>query len=99
MSPYSMKRRASKRPTKGPAAAHAHPANHCRAIVPVDGTAIRKKIKKDYEKALRDLDQSRLKLDQFHQTDLPQFTRWSNSHFGALLTELRDLNQKMTADE
>jgi hypothetical protein len=67
--------------------------------VRVDGTGIRKKIKKDYEKALRDLENSRRQLDQFHQTDLPQFTRWLNTHFGALLTELRGLNQKMAADE
>jgi hypothetical protein len=65
----------------------------------VDGSGIRKKIKKDYEKALRDLENSRRQLDQFHQTDLPQFTRWLNTNFGALLTELRELNQKMAADE
>jgi hypothetical protein len=68
-------------------------------MVRVDGAGIRKKIKKDYEKALRDLDNSRRVLDQFHQTDQPEFTRWLNSHFGALLTELRELNQKMAADD
>lgn len=65
----------------------------------VDGAGIRIKIKKDYEKALRDLDNSRRRLDQFHQTDLPQFTRWLNTHFGALLTEIRELSQKMATDE
>jgi hypothetical protein len=67
--------------------------------MPVDGSAIRKKLKKDYEKALRDLEQARQQLDQFHQTDLPQFIRWLNTHFGAMLTELRELSQKMAADE
>ena len=67
--------------------------------MPVDGAGIRKKVKKDYEKALRDLDNSRRQLDQFQQTDLPQFTRWLNSHFGELLTELRELGQKIGADE
>ena len=33
---------------------------------------------------MRDLDTSRRQLDQFHQTDLPQFTRWLNTHFGTL---------------
>ena len=94
-----MKRRAPKRQTESQAVPHAHAANHCRAIVRVDGTSIRKKIKKDYEKALRDLAHSRQVLDQFHQTDQPQFTRWLNGHFGALLTELRELNQKLAADE
>jgi hypothetical protein len=37
-------------------------------------------------------------LEQFHQTDQPQFTRRLNNHFGALLTELRELNPKMAAD-
>ena len=94
-----MRRRAPRPPINGHALAHAHPANHCRALVPADGTAIRRKIKKDYEKALRDLDKSRGQLDQFHQTDQPEFTRWLNRHFGALLTEIRELGQKIAADE
>jgi hypothetical protein len=94
-----MPRRAPRQKTHGQSDAHAQPANHCRAIVRVDGAGIRKKIKKDYEKALRDLDHSRRVLDQFHQTDQPQFAGWLNSHFGALLTELRELNQQMAADE
>src|SRR4029078_12945761 len=78
---------------------HKNSANHCRAVVLVDGAAIRKKVKKDYEKALRDLETSRSQLDEFHKTDLPQFTRWLNTQFGALLTEARELSQKMAADE
>src|SRR5664279_258936 len=94
-----MKRRAPKPQTNRQSVPQSHPANHSRALVRVDGTGIRKKIQKDYEKALRDLEKSRWQLDQFHQTDLPQFTRWLNTNFGALLTELRELNQKMTADD
>src|ERR1035441_4895961 len=71
-----MKRRAPKPQTSSHSAPHDYSANHCRAIVLVDGAGIRKKIKKDYEKALRDIDNSRRQLDRFHQTDLPQFTRW-----------------------
>jgi hypothetical protein len=92
-----MKRRVSRRPfpqhAAPPAAAHGH------ALVLVDGTAARKKVKKEYDKARRDLENSRQQLDQFHQADLPQFTQWLNSHFGALLTELRELSQKLAADE
>ena len=94
-----MKRRAPRQPTSSHAAPRDHSASHSRALVRVDGAGIRKKIKKDYEKALRDLEKTRRQLDQFHQTDLPQFTRWLNTHFGALLTELRELCQKMAADE
>src|ERR1035438_4256284 len=54
-----MKRRAPKPQTSSHSAPHDHSANHCRAIVLVDGAGIRKKIKKDYEKAVRDIDNSR----------------------------------------
>ena len=94
-----MKRRAPRPKNSGHSAPGDHSANHCRALVLVDGTAIRKKIKRDYQKALRDLDNSRRQLDQFRQTDLPQFTRWLNVHFGALLTEIRELSQKIALDE
>jgi hypothetical protein len=94
-----MRRRASRQPTKGHSFPDACAANHCRALVPVDGAGMRKKLKKEYEKALRDLDNSRGQLERFQQTDLPQFTRWLNSQFGALLTELRELGQKLAADE
>lgn len=94
-----MKRRAPRQKNNGPSVPHAHSSNQCRAMVRVDGTGIRKKIQRDYEKARRDLDNSRRVLDQFLQRDQPQFTRWLNSHFGALLTELRELNQKLAADD
>jgi hypothetical protein len=54
-----MKRRAPRRQTNGQSVPQAHPANPSRALVRVDGAGIRKKIKKDYEKALRDLENSR----------------------------------------
>src|ERR1035437_6272431 len=94
-----MQRRAPRRPINGHAVPHSHPANQSLALVRVDGADIRKKIRKAYEKALRDLENSRRLRDQFHQTDQPQFTRWLNSNFGALLTELRELNQKLAADD
>ena len=74
-------------------------ANPCRALVLVDGTAIRKKIKRDYEKALRDLENSRRQLGQYEQTDLPEFTRWFHGRFGPLLAEIRDLTEKIDFDE
>lgn len=94
-----MKRRAPKSSPNHHAALHGPKANPCRALMRVDGTAIRKKIKKDYEKALRDLENARLQLDQFQKTDVPQFTQWLNAHFGALLTELRELAQKIGINE
>ena len=61
----------------------------------VDGTAIRRKLKKDYEKALRDLNRARQQIDHFNAQDLPKFARWLNSTFGALLTELRETEHKI----
>jgi len=60
-----MPRHASRQKTRGQSHAHASARNPCHAMVRVDGTAIRKKIKKDYEKALRELANSRRVLDQF----------------------------------
>jgi len=88
-----------RRAPKPPAVPHAYASNRCRALVRVDGSAIRNKIRREYEKALRDLEKARQALDQFQQRDQPQFSRWMSSHFGALLTELRELNLKMAADE
>lgn len=94
-----MPRRAPRPTTPGHTAYLAQAANQCRAVVWVDGAQIRKKIKKDYEMARRKLADSRRVLDQFHHTDQPQYARWLNTHFGAWLTELRELNQKLAADE
>ena len=94
-----MRRHVPRSPANGHTVPPAHPVNRCRALVRVDGVAARQKFKKDYEKALRDLENSRRQLDQFRETDQPQFTRWLNSHFGALLTELRELGQKVAADD
>lgn len=97
--PPVMPRRSSPRKPRRPAAANARPANLCRALVPVNGAAIRKKIQQHYAKARRDLDAARRQLDQFNQTDQPKFSQWINHHCGALLTELRELGQKLAADE
>ena len=77
-----------RRAPEPPAVPHAYASNRCRALVRVDGSAIRNKIRREYEKALRDLEKARQALDQFQQRDQPQFSRWMSSHFGALLTEL-----------
>lgn len=94
-----MKRRSSRGSFPSHAAPPAGTVEHGHALVLVDGTAARKKVKKDYDKARRDLENSRQQLDQFHQADQPQYTQWLNSHFGALLTELRELSQKLAVDE
>ena len=73
--------------------------NPVRAVVRVDGAAIRDKLRKDHEKASRDLEKARRQVEHFHQIDGPEFARWLNSRFGGLLTELRELGRKVMADE
>jgi hypothetical protein len=94
-----MNRRLPKSQTRTRRPVQTPPANDCRALVAVDGTNVRRKIKKEYETALRDLDLSRKQVEQFHQTDLPEFTRWLNTNFGALLTQIRELSHKIALDE
>ena len=65
------------------------------ALVLVDGRRIRQEIKEEYEKVVRDLAKARQELDRFQQKDVPSFSRWVNSQFGALLTELRETSQKI----
>jgi hypothetical protein len=91
---YGTKRKSA----AGQANKHRESANRCRALVQADGTAIRKKIRTDYEKALQDLDKSRNLLNQFHEQDLPKFTLWISKHMGALITELRELGRKVAED-
>ncbi|MEI6355759.1 MAG: hypothetical protein WCP53_01505 [Verrucomicrobiota bacterium] len=73
--------------------------NPVRAVVRVDGAPIRDKLRKEHEKASRDLENARRQVEYFHQVDGPEFARWLNSRFGALLTELRELGHKVMADE
>src|ERR1051325_10750699 len=61
----------------------------------VDGTRIRQKIKREYEKVVVDLEKAREQLDHFEKEDLPKFTQWFNTQFGALLTELRETNRRI----
>ena len=73
--------------------------NPVRAVVRVDGAPIRDKLRKEHEKASRDLETARRQVERFQQIDGPEFARWLNSRFGALLTELREVGQKVMADE
>jgi hypothetical protein len=86
-----MKRRATNRRK----AAAPPPRDGAMALVRVDGRRIRREIKADYERVVRDLAKAREEFGRFQQKDLPQFSRWVNSQFGALLTELRETSQKI----
>ena len=70
-------------------------ARACLAMILVDGTRIRQEIKREYEKVLRDLDKARQQLERFQKEDVPHFSRWLNSRFGTLLTELRETTSRI----
>src|SRR6478672_10059322 len=65
------------------------------SIVLVDGTAIRRKARRDYERVLRDLDAAKAEAERFEVEDKPQFAKWLSANFGALLTEIRELQEKL----
>jgi hypothetical protein len=60
----------------------------------IDGTPVRNKARKEYQKVLRDLDKARAEHEQFNAQDRPRYERWLNHTFGALLTEARELLSK-----
>ena len=87
-----MKKRIEKRPA-------APRRNPCRAVVPIDGTPIRRKVRRDYEKVRRDLGRCRKDLTRFETQDRPRFEQWMHRNWGALLTQIREVSQQLSAKE
>ncbi|HEV8541957.1 MAG TPA: J domain-containing protein [Verrucomicrobiae bacterium] len=67
------------------------------SVVLIDSAALRKKARRDYEKALRDLDAAKAETERFHNEDKPGFSKWLHANFGAILTEIRELQTKLFA--
>ena len=65
------------------------------SLVWVDSTRLREQYKREYDKLLADLAKAKKELDYFHEHDLRGFTRWLNSHFGELLTEIRETSHRL----
>jgi len=65
------------------------------SIVLLDGAPIRRRARHDYDKALRDLDAAKAEAERFETEDKPQFEKWLSANFGALLTEIRELQEKL----
>jgi hypothetical protein len=68
-------------------------------IVLVDSTRLRQEIKQEYNQVVRELSKAREELDHFHQHDVPKFSRWVNTQFGALLTEIRETSHKLQENQ
>lgn len=65
------------------------------SLLVVDNQPIRRKAQRDYQKATKDLDHAKAEAERFHSQDKPLFTRWLHANFGALLTEMRELQVKL----
>jgi hypothetical protein len=83
------RRKAAPRKSKRP------PAPGAWSLLPVDGTPLRQRARREYEKVQREIERAKLELERYHSEDAPRYAKWLNSHFGALLTESRELQEKL----
>jgi len=61
----------------------------------IDNQPLRKKAQRDYQRAVRDLNAAKADSERFHTQDKPLFAQWLSTNFGALLTEMRDLQSRL----
>jgi hypothetical protein len=66
-------------------------------LLVIDSSPVRKKARREYEKVQRDIEKAKAELERFRTEDQPQYAKWLNSHFGALITETRELHEKLYA--
>jgi hypothetical protein len=69
------------------------------ALIVADSAEVRQRFTRDYEKAMRDLEEVRARLRQFEDRDKPQFVRWIHRELGTTLTELREVGLKLRTQE
>ena len=67
------------------------------SLLIIDSAPIRQKARREYEKVQRDLEKAKAELERFRTEDQPLYAKWLNSNFGALLTETRELHEKLYA--
>lgn len=66
-------------------------------MVWVDGRDVRSKARKSYQRAVKELEKAKRDWSRFQELDKPQFQEWLHRNFGPLLTEMRDLQQRLDA--
>lgn len=89
-----MTRRKTQRPTRPARKIKAVPAGEW-GLIRIDSHPIREKARKEYQKILRELNQTREAIEQFERYDKPKFNQWFHRQFGAVLTQLRELSEKL----
>jgi hypothetical protein len=73
------------------------PRGTLRALLVVDNHPLREKARRNYDEALRELNEVRAELERFDKEDKPRFMQWLRLRFGRLISEIRDSKQKLTA--
>ena len=63
----------------------------------VDSTRIRRDARRDYDRARRALERAQAELVAFEKQDMPQFREWMHATFGTILTELREMSQRLNS--
>jgi hypothetical protein len=61
-------------------------------IVLIDQGPLRRKAAKECQREMKRLEKARADWQQFQQKDKPAFERWMAQTFGALMTEMREIN-------
>lgn len=61
----------------------------------IDGTPVREKARHEYENVMRHIDSLKGDRERFFSQDQPAFSKWLNANFGAVLTELRELQKEV----
>ncbi len=61
----------------------------------IDSAPVRRKARRAYEKVLSDLDLAKAEAERFEKEDKPEFAKWMSANFGALLTEIRGLQERL----
>ncbi len=69
------------------------------AIVVIDGSGIRNSAVAEYREVERTVENARRAVENFQSADLSAFQRWEATHFGSLLTRLRELTTEMQRKE
>ena len=67
----------------------------CTALVPLDTSKIRKEMLKVYQRRKKALEKLEAQLQQYNDSDEPEFQKFLSRHFGAERTKIRELTEKI----
>jgi hypothetical protein len=65
------------------------------SLLVIDSEPIRKGAHVEYTKVLRETEKAQKEIERFQSEDLPLYSKWLNSTFGALLTDTRQIQTRV----